>query len=116
MPIVSRNPTTGQILRSFEPLTPDQLDSKIAASADAFRSWRRTPFSTRKSVLLRAAEILEGEAPELGRLATLEMGKLLGSGRDEAAKCATACRYYADHGEALLAEEVIPTKAKHSAI
>ena len=36
---------------------------------------------------------------------TLEMGKTIGSARAEAAKCATGCRYYAEHGERLLADE-----------
>jgi succinate-semialdehyde dehydrogenase/glutarate-semialdehyde dehydrogenase len=36
---------------------------------------------------------------------TLEMGKPIGAARAEAVKCASACRYYAEHGERLLADE-----------
>ena len=38
---------------------------------------------------------------------TLEMGKPIGAARAEAAKCASACRYYAEHGERLLADEPV---------
>jgi len=38
---------------------------------------------------------------------TLEMGKPIAAARAEAAKCALACRYYAEHGERLLADEPV---------
>jgi succinate-semialdehyde dehydrogenase/glutarate-semialdehyde dehydrogenase len=38
---------------------------------------------------------------------TLEMGKTLRSGIDEAAKCALACRYYADHASRFLAPQAV---------
>ena len=42
---------------------------------------------------------------------TLEMGKPIGAARAEAAKCALACRYYAEHGERLLADEPLDAGA-----
>ena len=47
---------------------------------------------------------------------TLEMGKPYKAAVAEAAKCATACRYYADNAERFLADEVIDTGAKKSFI
>ena len=38
---------------------------------------------------------------------TLEMGKPIAAARAEAAKCALGCRYYAEHGERLLADEPV---------
>ncbi len=66
--------------------------------------------------MTRAAEILEAEKETLGRLMTLEMGKTLGSAVAEAEKCAGGCRYYAEHAEKFVADEVIATSASKSFI
>jgi succinate-semialdehyde dehydrogenase/glutarate-semialdehyde dehydrogenase len=55
--------------------------------------------------MMRAAEILERESEKLGLLMTTEMGKPLSAAVAEAKKCATACRYYAENAEHLLADE-----------
>ncbi len=47
---------------------------------------------------------------------TLEMGKTFRSAVDEAAKCAWACRYYAENAERFLADELIETAATRSYI
>ena len=67
----------------------------------------RTSFADRARWLFAAAAILESEKDRLGRIMTLEMGKPIGAARAEAAKCALACRYYAEHGERLLADETV---------
>jgi succinate-semialdehyde dehydrogenase/glutarate-semialdehyde dehydrogenase len=59
---------------------------------------------------------VEGEKDALGRTMTLEMGKPIGAARAEAAKCATACRYYVEHGERLLADEPVEAGAGRSYI
>ena len=45
---------------------------------------------------------------------TTEMGKTLASAVSEAEKCALGCRYYAENGERLLADEPIATNASRS--
>jgi succinate-semialdehyde dehydrogenase/glutarate-semialdehyde dehydrogenase len=66
--------------------------------------------------MLKAGEILEAQKTELGRLMTLEMGKTLSSAVAEAAKCATACQYYAENAAKFVADEVIETSATKSYI
>ena len=62
----------------------------------------------------RAAEILEGKKETFGRMMTTEMGKTFRSAVDEAVKCAWVCRFYAENGEAFLADEVVNTPATRS--
>jgi succinate-semialdehyde dehydrogenase/glutarate-semialdehyde dehydrogenase len=53
----------------------------------------------------RAGDILERDKARFGRLMTLEMGKPRRAAEEEAAKCASGCRYYADHAATFLAPE-----------
>ncbi len=114
MTIASVNPSTGERLREFEALGDAALESKLALAARVFTSYRRTPIADRARAMTRAAEILEAEKDTFGRLMTLEMGKPLKAAVDEAAKCATACRYYAENAASILADQEIGTAADRS--
>lgn len=105
--IASINPATGETVQTFAPLTDSEIDARLARAEAAYRSYRHTKIADRVRWLTAAAEILELERGRLGRIMTLEMGKPIGAARAEAAKCATACRYYAEHGERLLADEPV---------
>jgi succinate-semialdehyde dehydrogenase / glutarate-semialdehyde dehydrogenase len=78
--------------------------------------WRRTEFSTRARMVLAAAEILDMEKDQLARIMTAEMGKPIQAARDEAAKSAWGCRYYAQNAEAFLGGEPISIEAGTSYI
>ena len=114
MPIASINPTTGETLKTFDALSAPQLDEKLQRAADTFRTYRRTPFTERTRMMLRAAEILETRKHELARVMTLEMGKPIKAAVSEAEKCALVCRYYADTAAQHLADEVVETDARRS--
>ncbi|HUP04513.1 MAG TPA: NAD-dependent succinate-semialdehyde dehydrogenase [Bryobacteraceae bacterium] len=114
--IASINPASGEVLRRFDELGEAALDAKIGAAMRAFQSYRRTGFRERAGWLMAAAEILESEKDRLGRIMTLEMGKPVAAARAEAAKCAWACRYYAENGERLLAEEPVAASPGRNAI
>ena len=68
-----------------------------------FGALREMSFEERAAGLRRLAELLEGRQEDLARLMAAEMGKPVKQGRGEAVKCASACRFYADHGAAMLA-------------
>jgi succinate-semialdehyde dehydrogenase/glutarate-semialdehyde dehydrogenase len=114
--IASINPATGETLRCFDALTDSQIEAALARAEAVWHSYRRTTTADRTGWLTAAAEILESERDRLGRIMTLEMGKPIAAARAEAAKCATACRYYAEHGERLLADEPVDTGAGRSFI
>ena len=116
MAIASVNPATGQVLKTFEPLSDAQIQKKLQLAANTFPKFRKLSFAERGRMMARAGEILETEKEPLGRLMTTEMGKTLKSAIAEAAKCAWVCRYYAESAERFLADEVVETPAKKSFI
>jgi succinate-semialdehyde dehydrogenase/glutarate-semialdehyde dehydrogenase len=99
----SINPATGETLATFDEHSVDEVERRIAASSEAFRTWSARPVSERADVLMRMAGLLDAEQDTFGRLMTLEMGKTFRAARDEAAKCALACRYYAEHASTMTA-------------
>jgi succinate-semialdehyde dehydrogenase / glutarate-semialdehyde dehydrogenase len=107
--IVSINPATGQTIRTFSPISDQELEAKLQRAADAYERQRRTPLRERTRMLGRAAEILEREKEDFGRLMVTEMGKTFKAAVEEAAKCAWGCRYYMENAERFLADDPVET-------
>src|SRR5438094_3897652 len=116
MAIASINPATGQVLKTFEPLSDTQIEKKLQLAADTFPKFRKLSFAERGRMMARAGEILESEKEALGRLMSTEMGKTFKSAVAEAAKCAWVCRFYSENAERFLADELVETTAKRSVI
>ena len=114
MPIATINPATGEVIKTFEPLSAADIEHKLQLAVTVFHAERKTPFAERARRMTKAAEILERDKEKFGHLMTLEMGKPYKAAVAEAAKCVTACRYYAENAEKFLADEVIETGAKKS--
>ena len=101
-------------MATFTTLSTEEVTRCIERAAAAFRQYRHTPFADRARWLSRAGEILEERVDDLARLITREMGKPIRAAGDEVRKCATACRFYAEHGGALLADRRVETEATES--
>ncbi|MER6329171.1 NADP-dependent succinic semialdehyde dehydrogenase [Streptomyces sp. NPDC001034] len=105
MPIATVNPANGETLKTYEPMGEEELERRLQLAEATFRTYRTTPFAERARLLNRAADLLDEDRQEIGRVMTTEMGKPVKQARAEAAKCAKAMRWYAEHAEALLADE-----------
>ncbi len=105
MPIATINPTDGTTRRTFPALDEPAVDRALQLAADTFVSYRGSGYAERAGWLLAAADILEAEVSAVAPLMTTEMGKTVASARLEVTKCVAACRYYAEHAPAFLADE-----------
>ncbi|MGY1672285.1 NADP-dependent succinic semialdehyde dehydrogenase [Geodermatophilus sp. SYSU D00710] len=112
MAIATINPATGETLKTYEPLSDDAVDEKIGRAAAAYRSYRLTSPEERVGWLRAAADVLDADTDTVAALMVTEMGKTLAAAKAEAAKCAKALRYYAEHGPAMLE----PTPADADAV
>src|SRR5579862_3835968 len=116
MAIATINPATGEVIKTFQPLSEAEIEKKLQLAVKIFNQERKTPFAVRAQRMLKAAEVLERDKEKFAHLMTLEMGKTYKSAIAEAVKCTTACRYYAENTERFLADEAIETGAKKSFI
>ncbi|MFG3107840.1 NADP-dependent succinic semialdehyde dehydrogenase [Streptomyces tendae] len=105
MPIATVNPANGETLRTYEAMGEEEIERRIELAEATFRTYRTTGFYERAGLMRRAADLLEADQKEIGKVITTEMGKPVKQARAEAAKCAKTMRWYADHAAELLADE-----------
>ncbi|MFC7814215.1 NADP-dependent succinic semialdehyde dehydrogenase [Streptomyces sp. NPDC057367] len=105
MPIATVNPANGETLRTYEAMGEEEIERRLQLAEATFRTYRTTAFDERARLMHRAADLLEADQDEIGKVITTEMGKPVKQARAEAAKCAKAMRWYADHAAELLADE-----------
>jgi succinate-semialdehyde dehydrogenase/glutarate-semialdehyde dehydrogenase len=107
--IKSVNPATNELLKEFDTITPDALQSVIAKADKAFNAWKETSFAERAAILNKAADLMMSRQRYYAELVTLEMGKKIMESLAEVEFSSEYFRYYANHAEALLADKKINT-------
>jgi len=105
MAIATINPFTGKTEIEFEPHDEREVERRIAEAQQGFDALRATSFTQRAVWMRAAAQLLEDEVEELGRLITIEMGRPIAGARAEVLKSAKGLRFYADNAEDFLAPE-----------
>ncbi|MFF9809421.1 NADP-dependent succinic semialdehyde dehydrogenase [Streptomyces coeruleorubidus] len=105
MPIATVNPANGETLKTYEAMGEEEIERRLQLAEATFRTYRTTTFDERARLMRKAADLLEEDQQDIARVLTTEMGKPIQQARAEAAKCAKAMRWYADHAEELLADE-----------
>jgi succinate-semialdehyde dehydrogenase / glutarate-semialdehyde dehydrogenase len=105
MTIATRNPATGELLETFEEFNDDELEARLDRARFATEAQRKASFKERAAWMYGVADLFDSERDAVASMLTTEMGKTIRAARAEVAKCATGCRYFADHAERLLADE-----------
>src|SRR5580698_9808626 len=106
------NPSNGELLRTFDEHTDQQMEEMLATAERTFREvWSGKSVRERAQVIGKAASLMVDQKEKFARLATLEMGKRIAEGRGEMDLSASILKYYADHAETFLAPRPIPSIA-----
>ena len=114
MPLISINPTTGEVIREFAELTSTEVQAKLTTADAAYQQWRTKSFAERAEFMKKIAVVLRDNAAKYGTIATAEMGKPITEAKAEVEKCATVCEYYAVNAEKFLTPEAAPSDASES--
>jgi aldehyde dehydrogenase (NAD+) len=89
----ARSPITGGVVARVKEVDTDGAKAAIAASNDAFRAWRKLPAPRRgELVRLLGDELRNAKAP-LGRLVTIETGKIASEGLGEVQEMIDICDF-----------------------
>ena len=98
-PIADVNPAdTREIIGYCTDSTADDVDAAVEAGKKAWAAWRATPAPVRGRICRDAARLFEERADEIGRVLTMEEGKVLAEAKGEVQKGATLVEWFA--GEA----------------
>jgi aldehyde dehydrogenase (NAD+) len=87
------SPIDGSLLGHVSMPTNAELDRAIGAAQRAFHSWRDVPAPKRGEVVRLLGEALRAHKRDLGRLVTLETGKILAEGEGEVQEMIDICDF-----------------------
>src|SRR5207245_9282527 len=114
--ITSLNPATEEVLATFDPYTPDEIEEAVAEAQASFLDWRERTIAEREPFMRKLGALLRERADRYGRLSTIEMGKPIAEAKAEIEKCAWACDHFAENAKRYLADERIPSTARQSLV
>ncbi|HVL36074.1 MAG TPA: aldehyde dehydrogenase family protein [Burkholderiales bacterium] len=89
---------TREIVARFAASSEGDARAAVAAAADAFPAWRRTPVGKRARALQAAADYLEANVGAFAEELTREEGKAIALAREELLRSAQTLRFYAAEG------------------
>jgi aldehyde dehydrogenase (NAD+) len=91
--IVSTNPATGEPIASVRQATAADYEAVVTAATRAFATWRLVPAPRRGEVIRALGNALREHKEDLGRLVSLENGKILSEGLGEVQEMIDICDF-----------------------
>lgn len=110
------NPATGEVVKTYQHLTPSQIDAVVQKATHSFKIWKDTSVERRSEVLKQLATNLREYKRDLANQMTLEMGKSHEDGIAEIEKCAAACDYFSEKGPDFLKPQITSANYAESEI
>ncbi len=98
MSFTTKNPATGQILKSWEYFSDVEILKKTLLVRQQFEGFKSVTMTERSQILMVLAQALRDSRDDLARSMANEMGKPISQGLLEIEKCAKTCEVYADLG------------------
>ncbi len=87
------SPITGEVIARVKEVDGTGAEAAIAASNEAFRVWRKVPAPKRGELVRLLGEELRAAKTALGRLVTMETGKIVSEGLGEVQEMIDICDF-----------------------
>ena len=111
--LVARTPITGEELARVRTTSPQEAADALAAAHKAFEAWRSVPAPKRGELVRLLGEELRANVDALGRLVTLEAGKILSEGHGEVQEMIDICTFAAGLSRQLAGLTLPSERANH---
>ncbi|MDF3141890.1 aldehyde dehydrogenase family protein, partial [Streptomyces sp. T21Q-yed] len=89
----ARTPITGDDLFGLAAATADDVEEALAATREAFLTWRTTPAPRRGELVRRLGELLREHKSDLADLITIEAGKIRSEALGEVQEMIDICEF-----------------------
>jgi aldehyde dehydrogenase (NAD+) len=91
--LLVRTPISGEVIAEVRETAPQEAAEAIARADAAFTLWRNVPPPRRGQLIRLLGDELRAAKDELGRLVTIETGKILSEGRGEVQEMIDICDF-----------------------
>ncbi len=108
-----RTPITGEIIANVPTITASAAKEAIAQAQAAFLEWRTVPAPKRGELIRLLGEELRAQSHLLGRLVTIETGKILSEGHGEVQEMIDICTFAAGLSRQLAGLTVPSERPRH---
>jgi aldehyde dehydrogenase (NAD+) len=111
--IPASSPITGELITYVRGTRPEHADAAIGDAVKAFNSWRTVPAPRRGEFVRLIAEELRAAKADLGRLVTLETGKILSEGIGEVQEMIDICDFAVGLSRQLYGKTIATERTDH---
>ena len=107
------SPITGELITIAQTTTPKQTSEIIGRAAQAFNIWRSVPAPRRGELVRILAEDLRSAKDDLGRLVTIETGKIASEGLGEVQEMIDICDFAVGLSRQLYGRTIATERTDH---
>ena len=97
----SLNPANEEIIGRFQTSNKKDVDLAVKSAQNSYEGWSSTPAPKRAEILFEVARLLKKDKQSLGKLVTLEMGKVLKEALGDVQESIDIFEYMAGEGRRL---------------
>ena len=99
------NPYNGEVIQEFSNTTDNEIHDILNQAENYYQKEKSVSFSKRAELLNQLADEFENHLDDYARLASTNMGKLIGESRTEVEKIVSYARYFAEQGPKFLQQK-----------
>jgi aldehyde dehydrogenase (NAD+) len=111
--LIARSPITGEETARLKAISAAEAKAAIDKAHDAFLAWRKAPAPRRGELVRLLGEELRAHKTELGRLVTLETGKVTSEGLGEVQEMIDICDYAVGLSRQLFGLTIATERSEH---